>query len=198
MRTSMEAVFGGKYEVLKQVGRGGMSVVYLAMDKHLNKQWAIKETPKKAKDKNGDIFVQSLMTEANLMKRLDHPAIPRIVDIVENDEAIYVVMDYIEGNPLSKSLEEYGAQPQEYVIDWAKQLCDALFCEVNPIPVKKAMNLLGKCSDGIRRPLTVMEYANVERLRNAMENYGILSSNNYSASSINARLEKEANEGSIR
>ena len=32
-----------KYEVLKEIGRGGMSIVYLAMDKHLNKQWAIKE-----------------------------------------------------------------------------------------------------------------------------------------------------------
>lgn len=126
MRTSIEAVFGGKYEVLKQVGRGGMSVVYLAMDKHLNKQWAIKETPKRAKDKNGDIFAQSLMIEANLMKRLDHPAIPRIVDIVENDEAIYVVMDYIEGESLDKVLNKAGPQPQEIVLDWAKQLADAL------------------------------------------------------------------------
>lgn len=99
-----------------------------------------------------------------------------------------ICQNYFDGN-VAKS-----AQMQLEAIE----LCDALFCEVNPIPVKKAMNLLGKCSDGIRRPLTVMEYANVERLRNAMENYGILSSNNYSASSINARLEKEANEGSIR
>lgn len=76
----------------------------------------------------------------------------------------------------------------------AIELCDALFCEVNPIPVKKAMNLLGKCSDGIRRPLTVMEYANVERLRGAMERYGILSQDNDSESSINARIQKQAND----
>ncbi len=80
----------------------------------------------------------------------------------------------------------------------AIELNDALFCEVNPIPVKKAMNLLGKCTEAIRRPLSVMEDANVERLRSAMERYGILSHNNYSESSINARLEKEASEGSIR
>ena len=80
----------------------------------------------------------------------------------------------------------------------AIELIDALFCEVNPIPVKKAMNLLGKCSDGIRRPLTVMEYANVERLKSAMENYGILSSGNDSESSISERLKKEMSESSIR
>ena len=80
----------------------------------------------------------------------------------------------------------------------AIELIDALFCEVNPIPVKKAMNLMGKCSDGIRRPLTVMEYANVERLKSAMENYGILSSGNDSESSISERLKKEMSESSIR
>ena len=77
-------------------------------------------------------------------------------------------------------------------------LISALFSEVNPIPVKKAMNLLGKCTDGIRRPLTVMEDANVEKLRNAMMNYGILSQNNDSESSLNARLTREASESNIR
>lgn len=126
MAMSMEAVFNGKYEILKEIGKGGMSVVYLAMDKHLNKQWAIKEIRKTGKDKKGTIYVQSLMTEANLMKRLDHPAIPRIVDIVENSEAIYVVMDYVEGESLDKVLEKFGPQPQDVVLDWAKQLADAL------------------------------------------------------------------------
>lgn len=126
MASSMESVFNGKYEVLKEIGRGGMSVVYLAMDKHLNKQWAIKEIRKTGKDKKGTIYVQSLMTEANLMKRLDHPAIPRIVDIVENSEAIYVVMDYVEGESLDKVLDKFGPQPQDVVLDWAKQLADAL------------------------------------------------------------------------
>lgn len=126
MATTIESVFGGKYEVFRELGRGGMSVVYLAMDKNLNKQWAIKEIKKRARDKHGDVYVQSLMTEANLMKRLDHPAIPRIVDIVENDEAIYVVMDYVEGESLDKVLDKFGPQPQEVVLDWAKQLADAL------------------------------------------------------------------------
>lgn len=120
------SVIDGKYEILREIGHGGMSVVYLAMDTHLNKQWAVKEIKKKGSGKNDEIIVNSLLAEANLMKRLDHAALPRIVDIIDNGVTIYVVMDYIEGESLDKILNEYGAQPEDLVIGWAMQLCDAL------------------------------------------------------------------------
>ncbi len=56
----------------------------------------------------------------------------------------------------------------------AIELCQALFCEVNPIPVKAALNLMGKCSGALRMPLTPMEPSNMQRLENAMKAYGIL------------------------
>lgn len=124
--TKIGEVIDGKYEILKEIGKGGMSVVYLAMDKHLNKQWAVKEIRKKGNGKNDEIVINSLLAEANLMKKLDHPSLPRIVDIIDNGVTIYVIMDYIEGESLDKILNEYGAQPEELVINWAKQLCDAL------------------------------------------------------------------------
>lgn len=124
--TEIGSVIDGKYEILKEIGRGGMSIVYLAMDKRLNKQWAVKEIRKKGSGKNDEIVVNSLLAEANMMKKLDHPALPRIVDIIDNGVTIYVVMDYIEGESLDKILNEYGAQPEERVVGWAKQLCDAL------------------------------------------------------------------------
>ena len=115
-----------KYEILKLIGQGGMSKVYLAMDKRLNKQWAIKEIEKKAKDKNNEIVIQSAIAEANLIKQLDHLAIVRIVDIIDNGDVIYIIEDYIEGETLSTILENNGAQPQELVIEWAMQICEAL------------------------------------------------------------------------
>ena len=124
--TEIGTVIDGKYQILKEIGRGGMSVVYLAMDTRLNKQWAVKEIRKKGSGKNDEIVVNSLLAEANMMKRLDHPALPRIVDIIDNGVTIYVVMDYIEGESLDKILNEYGAQPEEKVIDWAMQIADAL------------------------------------------------------------------------
>ena len=120
------SIIDEKYEILKQIGTGGMSFVYLAMDVHLNKQWAVKEIRKRGIEENDQIVINSLMAEANLMKNLDHPALPRIVDIIENSETIYVVMDYIEGENLDDVLKKYGAQPEELVIAWAKQLCEAL------------------------------------------------------------------------
>ena len=56
----------------------------------------------------------------------------------------------------------------------ALPLVDALFCEVNPIPVKKALELMGMIDGALRMPLTPMEPANVERLKSAMRAYGIL------------------------
>lgn len=56
----------------------------------------------------------------------------------------------------------------------AMELCNALFCEVNPIPVKKGLNLMGMGAGLPRMPLTEMEPANAERLEKAMKNYGIL------------------------
>lgn len=120
------AVIQGKYEILKLIGKGGMSKVYLAMDQNLNKQWAVKEIEKRAWDRNNQVVVQSAMAEANMMKKLDHPTLPRIVDIIDKEDVIYVVMDYIEGEPLSNVLAKHGAQPQERVIEWAKQLCRVL------------------------------------------------------------------------
>lgn len=119
-------VIDGKYEILREIGRGGMSVVYLAMDKRLNKQWAVKEFRKDEQDENNRVNLESLLHEANIMKKLDHPTLPRIVDIIDDSKSVYIVMDYIEGEPLSKVLEASGAQPQDVVIDWAKQLAEVL------------------------------------------------------------------------
>ncbi len=56
----------------------------------------------------------------------------------------------------------------------AMDLINALFCEVNPIPVKKAAELMNLCEGGVRLPLTEIEAANAERLANAMRDYGLL------------------------
>ncbi|MCR4618367.1 MAG: 4-hydroxy-tetrahydrodipicolinate synthase [Lachnospiraceae bacterium] len=56
----------------------------------------------------------------------------------------------------------------------ALELCNALFCEVNPIPVKKALELMKMIPGGLRLPLTEMEPANTERLSKAMKEFGIL------------------------
>ncbi len=123
--TRVGTVLGGKYEILKKIGQGGMSIVYLAMDTRLNKQWAVKEI-KKSKKQDTKTLLKGLRMEANILKMVDHPVLPRIVDIINYKNTVFVVMDYIEGRPLSEVLKLEGAQPQDKVIEWAKDLCSAL------------------------------------------------------------------------
>jgi len=74
-----------------------------------------------------------------------------------------IVNLYLEGKTKESCTLQLNAIP----------LNDALFCEVNPIPVKKAMNLMGKDVGSLRAPLTELEEANVEKLAKAMKDFGL-------------------------
>lgn len=115
----------GKYKVLSKVGQGGMSVVYMAINEKANKTWAIKEVRKDGV-LDFEAVKQGLVAETDILKKLSHPNLPSIIDVIDTADSFIIIMDYIQGNSLSSALSEYGAQPQEYVIEWAKQLCDVL------------------------------------------------------------------------
>ncbi|MBR6999534.1 MAG: serine/threonine protein kinase [Lachnospiraceae bacterium] len=119
-------VINNKYEILKLVGKGGMSRVYLAMDMNIHKPWAVKEIDKTVTDKNNEVIIQSAIAEANLIKELDHNAIVRIVDIIDEPDKIFIIEDFIDGETLNSIVLREGAQPQEKVIEWAIQICSAL------------------------------------------------------------------------
>lgn len=119
------SVIDGKYKILSEVGRGGMSVVYLALNERANKTWAIKEV---RKDGSTDFETtrQGLIAETDILKKLKHPHIVSIVDVLESEDCFLIVMDYIEGRSLQKLLNKHGAQPVEKVVRWGMQLCDVL------------------------------------------------------------------------
>ena len=114
-----------KYKILIKICQGGMSVVYLAMNERANKQWAIKEVRKDGV-KDYDVVRQGLIAETDILKRLNHPHLPSIIDVIDRDDTFLIVMDYIEGKSLDHWLKKDGAQPQEKVVEWAKQICDVL------------------------------------------------------------------------
>lgn len=120
-------VVKGRYEILRLIGKGGMSRVFLAADLKLtNKQWAVKEVDRTAKDPMGRPIEQSLASEAEMLSKLDHPSIVDIVDIEKTDDFIYVVMDHVEGQSLDKVVRAEGPQSEEDVQKWMLQICDAL------------------------------------------------------------------------
>ena len=111
-----------KYQVLDILGQGGLSQVYLVEDLKLRKKWAVKEMKKWQEE----WFLHSAMAEINVMKKLDHPALPRIVDVVEEENDIYVIMDYIEGENLNALLNRNEKLSHEEILRWAKELCEVL------------------------------------------------------------------------
>ncbi len=145
------SVVDGKYKILNEIGHGGMSTVYLAINEKANKPWAIKEVRKSFR-RDFALLKQSLILETDLLKKLSHKNLPSIVDVIDSDENFLIVMDYIEGNTLEKLLRENGAYPQEQVVDWAVQLCDVLrylHTRENPVVYRdmKPSNVMLK-SDG--------------------------------------------------
>lgn len=152
--TKEGTVLDGKYEIWKEVGRGGMSIVYLARDNRLNKQWAVKEI-KNDGSKSTTTLLKGLEREANILKNVDHPVLPRIVDIINQEGTIYVVMDFIEGTTIQDRLKKEGAQPQDLVIEWGLQLASALdyLHNMNPPVIYRDMkpsNVMIKPEGGVK------------------------------------------------
>lgn len=121
------SVIDKKYKILSIIGRGGMSVVYLALNERANKTWAVKEVRKDGVS-DFEVVKQGLIVETEMLKSFNHPHLPSIVDVIDTDDSLIIVMDYIQGKSLETVLAASGGRPQpkEDVLEWAKQLCDVL------------------------------------------------------------------------
>lgn len=120
-------VLSGRYEIQRLIGKGGTSRVFLAADLTLNnKLWAVKEADRRAVDAAGRSVEQVLAREAFVLSKVDHPGIVRIVDTVATEDFVYVVMDYVEGEPLDRIVRRDGAQSEDDVRRWMLELCGVL------------------------------------------------------------------------
>jgi serine/threonine protein kinase len=97
----------GKYEIVKELGRGATSTVYLALDPFSNQQVALKlfnfETLRDSS--TAKVFRKLLLTEASLAGKLSHPHIVKIYDAVMEGDVNYMVMEYVEGETLERCAE---------------------------------------------------------------------------------------------
>ena len=119
------SVLDGKYKILNEIGHGGMSVVYLALNERANKTWAVKEVRKNGGNDN-EIVSQGLVAETEMLKKLNHPNLPSIVDVIDTQDSFIIVMDYIEGKSLQSLITHEGPQSVEKVVTWSKQLTNVL------------------------------------------------------------------------
>lgn len=117
----MSQVIADIYEIQNYLGSGGGGVVYLGQHLRLKKKIVIKED-KRTLNTREDL----LRREVDMLKDLSHTYIPQVYDFVQENNAVYTVMDFIDGESLDNFLEkgEIASQPQ--VIKWACQLLEAL------------------------------------------------------------------------
>ena len=120
----MSKVLAGRYELLERIGEGGMSVVYKAKDKLLNRFVAIKIL--KPEFINDHKFIDSFRRESQAAASMSHPNIVNIYDVGKEGNIHYIVMELIDGRALSDYIREQGPMPYPKVIAIAKQIAAAL------------------------------------------------------------------------
>lgn len=107
-----EGVLENKYVIEKELGGGGMSQVYLARHKKLGNKWVIKYI---------DNSISSLTNEEDILKRLNHINLPKIIDIFHDKNGMYIVETYIEGVSLDKVLASGQTISPALALDFAEQ-----------------------------------------------------------------------------
>lgn len=128
-------VLNGRYQIVKEIGKGGMSVVYQAKDLTNGNLLAIKDVARTGQQAN-QVVEQSLVTEGRMLMQLTNSHLPKIYDIIENPESFMLVMDYIQGESLDKVIAREGAQPMARVLDWGMQICEVFdYLHNQPKPI---------------------------------------------------------------
>jgi serine/threonine protein kinase len=115
----------GHYQIVQEIGRGGMGVVYKALDTRLSRPVAIKSL--KVDPAQGDAAKKRFLREALTAAQLDHPYICKVYEILEHDGETYIVLEFVRGRPLSRRIAETAqVLPLEKVLDLAREIAEAL------------------------------------------------------------------------
>src|SRR5262245_42451675 len=113
---------GGRYEILRELGRGGMGIVYLAEDPMLDRQVAIKVLTGNVLNSEME---ERFKREARTVARLDHNAIVGVHDIGAHESSLFFVMPFVEGTNLREYLKNRSFTLAEY-LDICIQIAEAL------------------------------------------------------------------------
>lgn len=121
-----QKLINGKYFVIRQLGKGGMSRVYLVRERNLGKLWAMKVISQRLQGKAGHVVLEQLKGEAERMREFSHPVLPIVVDVFSIDYSLYIIMEYVPGKTLKSILSEKGALSEKEAVPIAVSLCEAL------------------------------------------------------------------------
>ncbi len=112
----------GRYKLIRELGRGGMSVVYLAQDTELGREVAIKCVD--TSEPTAARMANSLRAEAKLLAQLNHPNIVQLYDVVEQENILGLVIEYVGGDTLTQRLKQ--APSREVTLKWLAEIAEGL------------------------------------------------------------------------
>jgi tetratricopeptide (TPR) repeat protein len=121
-----ETSFGNedRYQIIQELGRGGMAIVYKARDRHLEREVALKTFPLAREGSASQ--EETFLREARLIARLSHPNIVTIYDSGHMEDLYYIAMEYVQGEDLKVQVKRKGPLSLEEVRQIMRQLCSAL------------------------------------------------------------------------
>jgi serine/threonine-protein kinase len=113
----------GKYRILEKIGRGGMGVVYLAVDETLDRHVAIKAISPELVEED---HVRRFRAEAVMLAKVNHPNIAMVYELFRDDDRLLMVMELVRGQTFEQLMEHAGPMPVERAATLAGQILDAL------------------------------------------------------------------------
>lgn len=118
----------GRYEVVRELGKGAMGVVYEGLDPTLGRRVAIKTARRDVLESSGlaDEMIKRFMREAQAAGGLNHPNIITIYDAGEQDGYSYIAMEYLDGGDLKDMIHKRGRPATDDIIEIGATICDAL------------------------------------------------------------------------